>query len=414
MDMNSGTFESPRLESYSSSDSSTSGLSNNGQEHGDTQRSLQQASMALEVAYNRIRQVRRSLRELSDSLPSTDSLLRFSTNFNEFEPGHDALLLAGGSFEADNESSTGFDASTNLILSQIPPTVNLSDVEPSMSTGDAEGANEANTIDPTDPIFLQSFFTPNVLPSRFSRQELANDMQYLQRRGLVYDPGTTLRGLRVAARETQGRELRQLNAESADHDHLLWETAINAVHSNTGGSYRAERHHHLGRGFESPDGRRVANSPPLAAAPPSWRTPDRRWRIRPELRVSHRPLNDVAPDRFHTILNTPHSNIPRNVPRLPLSTDSRLMTSPSAIEQHRRHQEEMQLDAMASDAHIDWSDEQFISRLFLGQEDDSAGPREPQPIDSQSNPETIRITRTTDTAVSPPEHSPPRRGWGML
>lgn len=411
----SGTFQSPRPESdspYSRPDSS-SGPSTNDQEHGDTQRSLQQASVALEVAYNRIRQVRRSLMELSESLPSTDGLPRFSMNFNEFEPGHEALLLAGDRFEAERELSRGFDASTTFTLPHIPPVVNLPNVERSTSTGDAQGVNEAllNRMD-TDSILFQPLLSPNVLPPRFSRREHSNDMQYFQRPGITYDPASTLRGLRVAAREAQAREVQGLHAERR----VLRETAIDSMLHTNGGSSRVERQNHLGRGTESLDSRRMAHSPPLPTAPPAWRAPDpRRWRIRPELRVNHRPSGVDVPDRFltlSTMMNTPHStDMSRNVPGLPLSTET---IPTSAFERYHFYQEGMRLEDMASNINIDWSDDDFVSWLFPAQESNLLPPRERQQTDTQPNPEIIRITRTTDTAESPPESSPPRRGWGML
>lgn len=56
----------------------------------DTQRHLQQTSAALDAAYNRIRQVRRSLLDLSESLPATLSQLRLHVPEGQVASDHDA------------------------------------------------------------------------------------------------------------------------------------------------------------------------------------------------------------------------------------------------------------------------------------------------------------------------------------
>lgn len=389
---------------------------NNAQEHSDTQRSLQQASAALEVAYNRVRQVRRSLLQLSSTLPNSDNLPHFSINYNEVRPGHEALVLSGepgdtseGNIEMDRDPRDLI-----RLLTSVPPSANhLPNVEQGAESGDSYSGNDSFLqSNESEHLLFQPISPPNVLPPRFSRREfIPSDLQYFTRRGIGQDSASTLRGLRVAAREAQGRETRDdMPVQSAEQDRILrGETDRDGVLNA-----RAERQIRLGRNHE---GRRAGPSPPLPPPPTilsSWRAPDsRRWRTRPP---TSRPFNGDPPERptsstFDSVAFTPQ--FPRNVPRVPLSTE----VGTSSYEQYRSAQEpDARADPAPSNVVIDWSDEDFISWLFHSQDQPQflSPPRQPPRNGLQSHPDVIRITRTTNTAVSPPDSSPPRRGWGMF
>ncbi|KAK0208884.1 hypothetical protein DFS33DRAFT_1306180 [Desarmillaria ectypa] len=73
-------------------------------DHYQTQTNLQHASTALQAAYRRIRQVRRSLLELSDAIPTRDWDNRVEGD-SELRPRHDAIMLTGSMFDDSGESS---------------------------------------------------------------------------------------------------------------------------------------------------------------------------------------------------------------------------------------------------------------------------------------------------------------------
>ncbi len=84
-----------------------------GQENNlDTQRNLQEASAALETAFDRIRQVRRNLLRFSETLPA-DGATSATTNRDEISPGHEALLLSGGPTEDEQAEASNLSSITN-------------------------------------------------------------------------------------------------------------------------------------------------------------------------------------------------------------------------------------------------------------------------------------------------------------
>src|SRR5258705_12626369 len=66
------------------------------QDHSDTQRSLQEASLALENAFDRIRHVRRNLLRLAETLPEPLTTGSSNSEQDSVDPGHEALVLSGG------------------------------------------------------------------------------------------------------------------------------------------------------------------------------------------------------------------------------------------------------------------------------------------------------------------------------
>ncbi|KIM47944.1 hypothetical protein M413DRAFT_22519 [Hebeloma cylindrosporum] len=403
--------------------------SNNGQEHSDTQRSLQEASAALEVAYNRIRQVRRSLIELSESLPVSG---RAGTNYNGLGPGHDALLLSEAS-RVEGRREERFVELYGMPFT-MPPNRNATPInEPTPPVASdlpsSENPNDSTPFPVDSSTLFQSSIASNVLPPRLSRRDLVNEAQYLQRRGPHQDPSATTRGLRVAAREANA-QMTDLSTLSAEYERILAlqrDFDLPNVPSLAENSARWERSTRIQRNFDPRDGRR---SIPAASVPPptppllSWRTQDsRRWRMRPEVRPPTRPFSAEASDRLQALSNSMMNQDmlaqpPVNVQLPSISTDPRIDPisgfSGSAAEPPRRYRYAMRPVDMENGLNVDWSDEDFISWFSPAQDQyfrdfPTFLPRTPRP---QNN--AIRATRTTDTAASVSENLPPRRGWARL
>lgn len=141
------------------------------QEQADTHRSLQQASQALELASNRIRQVRRSLLQLSESLPSGESLARIGLH-DELRPTHDALLLTG----ADGvQRPTSVRADRRRLRNTIP----LEAAVPPM---------------PISAAIQTEHTTGSAATGLMNRLDVLRSM-------INADPSATTRGMRVAARQ---------------------------------------------------------------------------------------------------------------------------------------------------------------------------------------------------------------------
>jgi len=386
--------------------------SSNGQEHSDTQRSLQEASIALELAYNRIRQVRRSLIELSESLPNPDTVSgrsrRAGSNYSGLGPTHDALLLSEGNREERFVELYNMP----LIMPSNRDITPINQPEP-LVENDLENPNDSTPYPSRTPvdssILFQPFVASNVLPPRLSRRDLVNDAQYLQRRGLHHDSSATTRGLRVAAREANS-QMTDLSTLSAEYESIL---ALQRDFDNV--PSLGENSARIQSNFDPRDGRRsipAPSVPPSALPLMSWRAQDpRRWRMLPEVRPPMRPFSSEASNRLQALSNsTPNQDVlaaqsPANVQLPQTSID------PSAAEPPRRYRYAMDPDDVESSVN---TDEDFTSWFPPTQDQylrdfPTFLPRIPRP---QNN--VIRVIRTTDTAVSPPESSQPRRGWGMF
>jgi len=399
--------------------------SGNGQEHSDTQRSLQEASVALEAAYNRIRQVRRSLIELSESLPDTvpGRSGRAGTNYSGLGPVHDALLLTEGSRDErfvelydmplimpPNRSVTSINRPTPLVASDL-------DLE---NPNDSTPNPNRSSVDSST--LFQPFVASNILPPRLSRRDLVNDAQYLQRRGLQHDTSATTRGLRVAAREANA-QMTNLSTLSAEYERILAlqrDFDLPSVPSFGENSARWERPSRTQHNFDPRDGRRPIPTPSLPPSTPplmSWRVQDpRRWRMRPDVRPPMRPLNAEASDRLQALSNSTMNQdmLPQQPPQISIDprVDPMSGFSGSAAQPPRRYATHP--NDMENSVNIDWSDEDFISWFSPAQDQYLRDfPTFSPPIPRPQNNNAIRVTRTTDTAVSPSDSLPPRRGWGM-
>lgn len=114
------------------------------------------------------------------------------------------------------------------------------------------------------------------------------------------------------------------------------------------------------------------------------------------------------------------------------SSDNSAQTRmPGSLEQHRFYQEMLSAESLRGNFGPDWSEDELFSWMHPQRDErppnyDHAEPRNRrdqanqqsvmrQNMDSlRQHIDSIRITRTTNTDVSPPEAPPPRRAWGML
>lgn len=162
-------------------------------EHGDTQRSLHQASAALEAAYSRIRQVRRSLLQLSDAFSPADL-----TRNVQVDPGHTAIILAGALDESlvDIRGGAGLNGRSEWrdIISREGDGSNDQLASQTHSHDATVGSPRPNHIP-------QSSLNSPISPPRSTSQRSLLEYQ-LSRHNLPHpdDPSTAL-GRRVAARE---------------------------------------------------------------------------------------------------------------------------------------------------------------------------------------------------------------------
>ncbi|KDR85263.1 hypothetical protein GALMADRAFT_234020 [Galerina marginata CBS 339.88] len=416
----------------------SSNAASSGEDRAATQRSLQHASVALEVAYNRIRQVRRNLLQVSESLPNSEALPRSTVEYNEVRPGHDALVLSGGDSEESEVDAELFGTSGRLLsVPPLPHSISMTEESTTFAdSGNSPGATHGlpsitNSLEPP------SLFRPSVgtvrPPRQPTRQQLSpGDVPFFSRRGSNQDSASTARGLRVAAREANAQDpTADFLAYAADLDRIL----VRASGPQPGSSMtsaisniRTERQNGLQRYADSRDAQRATPAPTgvLPSSTTSWRSPDpRRWRMRPEVRPDALQFSIEASDRIQSILNPPvTTQSSSDIPRAPLAPEPGTTPLPGntpavAPSLYRRYHEALQSDNMASNVNIDWSDEEFISWLFPAQDHPLQPSRDfpslvPQQNNRPQNPDAVRITRTTDTAVSPPENSLPRRGWARL
>jgi len=399
--------------------------SSDGQDHADTQRRLQQASVALEVAYSRIRQVRTNLLQLSESLPRPDATTtRFNTSSSNVRPNHDVLLLSGDLEDGSSPlgllpySFTGPPRSTsNMNRMAGERLVRLSELEEPSSADVFVDASDSTPRFPPLPLPLSY---PNVLPPRFSRREHGNEIQFSNRHGLNADEASTTRGLRLAGRRAESQESTTNFSEyTAEFDRILErlamrendETRTLALESNA----RNERQGDLLRDALR-DGRRTV--PPSTTG---WRVPEaRRSRpgpgIRSEVQTHVRNFFEEVDGRVvphYTQTSSSHTPSASESVDSPFSSRRTQIQPRSSAMADIRFPEMSALDDVPPPSTDAMSDEEFISWLFPAQYQLST--RDYQPTlpwyVRPANIDSIRVTRTTDTIISPSDTSS-RRGWG--
>lgn len=423
-------------------------LTENSQDNGDTQRRLQQASLALEMALNRIVEVRQSLLQLSQSLPRSRPGV---PDFDAFEgmdvdsdtgrmaPAHEMLVLTGDEAFPDPPN---LEAMPQWNRRLPPPSAPLN-----------------------RPLAFSGASTRPRPPSVPARQVMGDDASArwafrTSAMSPIPDSAATTRGLRVAAREANLSEpdtytdyLRFINTSYDD----MFES-MGVFPGPPAPPARPDQALRPVPGLDGvPRSEHRANDrrPPAALAPlSSWRSPDpRRWRLRPNLSPF---LPFIAPPNPETHRLPTFADLTAGVASLPnpptldqsagttdlgRSVQASLGFTPegdSIVDRYRRYHDAIHTDSMGSDVNIDWTDDDFLSWLFpLTHDNAQRAPRRPErerePLFPEGIPEglrrsmdddfrwqqesPVRVTHTTETQVSPADRPASsagrRRAWGM-
>jgi hypothetical protein len=186
-------------------------------DHTETQNNLRQATAALDSAFRRIRQLRHSILELADSIPSQESTTRIR-NISHMGPAHEAILLSDSTAENQDDSVVPDMA---RLRSTLPPVV-----MESLERYEAEQEGRSNhfpshvlqppvgmpsrqssssrTLHSTSPphIHNSSITGPSRDPILPRRSWL--ETQISRPRAIYPDDVSTTLGMRVAAREARG------------------------------------------------------------------------------------------------------------------------------------------------------------------------------------------------------------------
>ena len=417
------------------------------QEHIETQRSLHEASTALETAYNRIRRVQ-SLLQLSESLPDADAQRRFDHDLDVLGPGHETLLLSASQSEngRDFEDSLGADFSS-LSIERSNTLANLESRRRNVATRPSRATSPANY---NQPVFSSSIYPSTTQNTSFRSfpPDAFNESRSSQRYGTNEDSASTTRGLRVAAREANAR------ASVTDQMDRNMDIPLHgATHRRPPRHLEGSGPSYVGNESPPPSGVRLSRNPefrrtaPLspiltassAMSPPSasWRASEsRRWRnLRQDARQTARPMSydRIAYPSFSNAVNndfmsqpsstTPHSSLfaadQRNR-RFPTVSEHFRLYQEALIEDHPLGQRNRRYGDIPGNLNADW-DTDFVSWFFPTSQHDfpqQYRDRDPLPLpsryDGQQRNDVIQVTRTTNTAISPPEDSLPRRGWGAF
>ncbi|KAJ7748534.1 hypothetical protein DFH07DRAFT_564868 [Mycena maculata] len=190
------TTGSPNLEQTSTQSVAESPA----QARGDPQHSLRQASAALQAAYRRIRQVRRSLVELTEPLPS-------SSDAEDIGPGHSALLLTASPIDesSDLDEPIDFQTMRSNLAAMDRQTQEYLDRFATSSWSDNQQPPELPR--PRRQVQLPSPSTsaePLHHPALPRRSLLETQLARRRELGNNPDDAVTFLGRRVAAREAAG------------------------------------------------------------------------------------------------------------------------------------------------------------------------------------------------------------------
>ncbi len=418
-------------------------LGQRAQNHLDTQRSLQEASAALDTVFDSIHQVRNSLLQLSESWPSGDvptaspatngaNDVNQNQNRDGIGPGHDALLLAGGTGTgtANNEGhwnvrvldNQGFVRPGPLEASMTPQTMPrplMSFLPPLYAIAEP-------------PVLVQPPPLPSVVPPRFSRQINIGTP--------VPNPNSsaTAHGLRVAAREASNFNAHTYAHRGVQHDFsppavgegfnrisnvMTATTAAPAPVPFPGSRPIGTREPHPLRPNPIP-----SFTPTLPPLPPFASYPSHPRDMYPP----NNPQNFFITDLYHR-----HGGhlVPMPIPiqmSRPVSSQlsrTRVIPTTRAVPGamgmeifpampggtgHGGPEPNGPAAGQTNEGELDWTSDNFISWLF------PAGDYAPSLVPRQDpqNPGTLRITRSTDSPLPPPpppphsERPPRRRGWG--
>ena len=409
------------------------------QEHRETQRSLHEASTALETAYNRIRRVQ-SLLQLSDSLPNADTPRRFDHDLDSIGPGHDALVLSANQSDNGMDFDDSVDANFSSLSIERPDT--LSNFESRRRNGVTRPSRATSPANANQPVFSSGSYSSTTQNMSFFRPtDSLNESRFSQRYGTNEDSASTTRGLRVAAREANARTsvIDQMD-RNAELLHGLAHERLPRHPEESGSPYVAnDTPSRLSR---NPEFRRMAPLSPILTAsstmsPPSgsWRALEtRRWRnLRQDARQTARPMSydrlDAYPS-FSNVVNNdfmsqPSSTTPHSLyladqrnRRFPTVSEHFRLYQEALIDDHPLAQRNRRFGDIPGNFTADW-DADFVPWFLPTPRSDLPQQyRDPLPLPSryngQQHDDTTRVTRTTSTTISPPEDSLPRRGWGAL
>ena len=411
------------------------------QEHRETQRSLHEASTALETAYNRIRRVQ-SLLQLSDSLPNTDTQRRFDHDLDSIGPGHEALVLSANQLDNGMDFDDSVDAGFSSLSIERPDS--LSNFESRRRNGvtrPSRATSPANTNQPVFPSGSYTSTTQNM--SSFRPTDGLNESRFYQRYGTNEDSASTTRGLRVAAREANARTS-VVDQMDRSLEPLQGPTHERLPRHLEGNGLPYVANDTPSRLSRSPEFRRTTPLSPILAAsstlsPPSasWRALEtRRWRnLRQDARQTARPMSydrlDAYPS-FSNVVNNdfmsqPSSTTPHSLyladqrnRRFPTVSEHFRLYQEALIDDHPLAQRNRRFGDIPGNFNADW-DADFVPWFLPTPRPDLPQQyRDPLPLplpsryNGQQHDDAARVTRTTSTTVSPPEDSLPRRGWGAL
>jgi len=422
-------------------------LGQRAQSHSDTQRSLHEASAALDTVFDSIHQVRNSLLQLSESwtsgdVPTASPATNGANNVNQTQnqnqnrdgigPGHDALLLAGDTGTANNEAhwqmrmldNQGFVRPGSLEASMTPQTMPrpLTSFLPPLYA----------IVEP--PVLVQPPPLPSVVPPRFSRQINIGTPTSVP--NPIPISSATAHGLRVAAREANNSNAHTYAHRGVQQDFLPPAVGVSYGMTTTTAVPAPSQPALVPFPGSRPIGTREPHplrpnpmpsfTPTLPPLPPFASYPSH------PMYPPNNPQNFFIPtsDLYHR-----HGGhlvqIPIQMSR-PVSSQlsrTRVIPTTRAVSGGSMGMENFpampggtgpggpEPDGPAAgqshEGELDWTSDNFISWLF------PAGDYTPSLVPRQDpqNPGTLRITRSTDSPLPPPppphsERPPRRRGWG--
>lgn len=393
----------------SANDQNTSSLTT--QEQVDTHRSLQQASQALELASNRIRQVRRSLLQLSESLPSNESIVRGV--YNELRPAHDALVLTG----ADGVQR---------------PTSVRADRRRLRNAFTLEGTGSSPPAGATVQTEHSASSVETVLTSRLN----------VLRSMINADPSATTRGMRVAARQVMQQQAQDAPEGSTTvpqgHGEFLFTPDPTPEQTYASIQARYERLQHLlSSGNLYDDFQRADGTDAPGPSSSIAERVTRRWG--PLIPLTSDGITTPAPSSTPSSLpplpaNHPQSgqSTPRPLPAVSLPSDTATVPTVGAIRGSAERHRLVVRNMLLADYPI-FNPEQPRGDIHFwhpGQESDSTSGGDSQDDlrrqhdhifqyitpDTESNSQLLQ-SQPTDTITendgSLPEERSSRRAWGM-
>ena len=406
------------------------------QEHIETQRSLREASTALETAYNRIRRVQ-SLLQLSESLPNADTQRRLDHDLDGLGPGHEALLLS--EYHSSNGSSFEDSLGAGFSSLSIDHPNTLPNFESRRRNGAIRPSRVTSPANANQLVFPSgTYLSPNQNMSSFRSSDGLNESRFAQRYGVNEDSASTTRGLRVAAREANTRtsvvDQMDRNIEPLDVvSHVRPSRYLEGSVSPYVGHYDPPS-----RLSRNPEFRRTTPLPPILTAsssisPPSasWRASEsRRWRnLRQDTRQTARPMSydrlDAYPSFSNTVntdfmsqpsSTTPHFLADQRNRRFPTVSEHFRLYQEALIDDHPLSQRNRRFGDIPGNLNADWDSDFGPWFLPTPRHDFPQQYRDPMPsrYNGQHRDDTTRAARTTSAATSPPADSLPRRGWGAL